>query len=102
MLKNSQFYLFPCIHKLFNNCFTYGIYPQAWSNGSVSPNFKSDDPNNPANYRDITITSTLGKLFSSILNSRLEKFLKKTQFNSHISDWFYQRCENIIYLCLNV
>lgn len=77
MLKHSQFYLFPCIHKLFNNCFTYGIYPQAWSDGSVSPIFKSDDPNNPANYRDITITSTLGKLFSSILNSRLEKFLKK-------------------------
>ena len=75
MLKHSQSFLIPCIYKFFNMCYTFGVYPQAWANGYIIPIFKSDDPNNPSNYRGITITSALGKLFNSILNCRLEKFL---------------------------
>jgi hypothetical protein len=38
---------------------------------------KTGDPLNPSNYRGIAITSCLSKLFNSILNARLEKYILK-------------------------
>jgi hypothetical protein len=35
------------------------------------------DPSDPNNYRGITITNSLGKLFNRILDNRLTKFLDK-------------------------
>ena len=77
MLKCSQNYLTPCLGKLFNTCFTNGVYPKTWADGYISPIYKADDPNDPANYRGITITSCICKLFNSILNNRLDLYLKK-------------------------
>ena len=36
------------------------------------------DPNDPDNYRAISLVSSLGKLFTSILNSRLSNFSDET------------------------
>lgn len=63
-------------------CLEYGIYPDSWANDYISPIFKSDDPTNPSNYRGITITSAIGKLFNNILNTRLEKFPKKNNLTN--------------------
>ncbi len=79
MLKNSQTSLIKCIEKLFNLCLEGGIYPDSWAYGYISPIFKSEDPTNPSNYRGITITSCIGKLFNNILNSRLDTFLSKNK-----------------------
>jgi hypothetical protein len=38
---------------------------------------KSGDAADPNNYRGITITSSVGKVFNSILNERLDSFLKQ-------------------------
>lgn len=77
MLKNSQYYVLFCIRKLFNRCFTCDIHHQSCSNGYTSRFFKCDDSNKLVNNGAITITSTVGKLFNSILNFRLYKFTKK-------------------------
>jgi hypothetical protein len=61
--------------KLFNAIFIAGIYPEKWSEGYITPIFKSDNSRLPQNYRGITITSCVGKLFNIILNNRLDKFL---------------------------
>ena len=52
-----------------------GIYPDKWSEGYITPIFKSDNPKLPQNYRGVTITNSIGKLFNIILNNRLDKFL---------------------------
>ena len=39
------------------------------------PIFKSGEPDNPKNYRGITLSSLLGKLFTTIINNRLYEFL---------------------------
>ena len=41
------------------------------------PYYKKGDRNNPENYRGISISSNLSKLFCSILNNRLINFLNK-------------------------
>ena len=77
MLKSGQSFLIPCFHKLFNNCFTMGYYPENWTHGYITPIHKGNDPSDPNNYRGITITNSLGKLFNRILDNRLTKFLDK-------------------------
>ena len=43
--------------------------------GTIKPIFKNKgDPKLPENYRPITILSCFGKLFTSIINNRLNKF----------------------------
>ena len=75
ILKAGKVYLLPSIKKLFNNILLSGFYPNNWSTGYLSPIFKSGDRGRPENYRGIAITGCLGKLFNSIFNHRLDKFL---------------------------
>ena len=47
------------------------------------PIYKSDGCDNPSNYRGITITSCVGKLFTSVINQRIIKFVEKQRIVSH-------------------
>ena len=72
---NSTVNQFLPIHvNLFNLNFSSGIIPDSWLAGIIKPIYKNKgDPYNLDNYRAICLTSTMGKLFTSILNSRLSK-----------------------------
>lgn len=70
--KCSSPHLVSIFCKLFNIVFDSGIVPDTWLNGIIRPIYKNKgDPNDPDNYRAITLISCLGKLFTSIINSRL-------------------------------
>ena len=77
MLKCGQSSLTPCIVKLFNHILSSGQYPKGWKNSYIKPLYKGDDPLNPPNYRGISIMSCMSKLFSSVLNNRLQTFFDK-------------------------
>ena len=53
--------------------------PDQWCCGNIVPIFKSSDKKLPKNYRGITISSCLSKLFSVILNDRLVRYLEVNQ-----------------------
>ena len=68
----------------FNRCAVFLIYrlivflPVSWLKGIICPIHKrSDSPSNPKNYRPITLVSCFSKLFTSILNSRLNTYLEE-------------------------
>jgi hypothetical protein len=51
------------------------IIPEIWTIGIIMPIYKNKgDPGNPDSYRGITLVSSVGKVFTSILNSRLTKY----------------------------
>jgi hypothetical protein len=54
--------------------------------GLIFPIYKTGDPLNPSNYRGIAITSCLSKLFNSILNARLEKYILKNELIKMLSE----------------
>ncbi len=58
---------------LFNSVFNNGQYPDMWAEGIINPVHKKGSENDTDNYRKITVMSAIGKLFESILNSRLVK-----------------------------
>ena len=82
-LKTSIHIMAPVYTKLFNIIFDTGLVPESWSLGNILPIYKNKgDPNNPENYRPITLLSCFGKLFTSILNNRLTSYLEKNRIIS--------------------
>ena len=69
--------MLPLYNSFFNlRILETGILPDSWLEGIIKPIYKDKgDPLQPQNYRPITILSCFGKLFTAVLNSRLNKFL---------------------------
>ena len=58
--------------KIFNIILDSGIIPENWTLGVIKPIFKNKgSPMQPENYRPITLLSCFGKVFTAILNKRL-------------------------------
>ena len=60
--------------KLFNFIVSKGTFPDSWLTGMITPIFKSVNRSDLQNYRGFCVTSCLGKLFFSILNTRLSVY----------------------------
>ena len=74
-IKSSCDIMLPIYHKLFNKIFDSGCYPSDWLSGEIIQLYKNKgDDTNPKNYRPITLLSCIGKLFTSILSDRLNKY----------------------------
>ena len=91
MIKSAQNFILPSLKLLFNKILTYGIYPKNWAHGYISPIFKSGSKDDPNNYRGITVAGCLGKLFNTILNSRLDKYLLQNELINNCQIGF---CKN--------
>ena len=103
----------------FNAIIQSGQYPQLWKEGIAIPIFKNGDPNNPGNYRGITVTNTLSKLFCHVINNRITHYLEennliikeqagfrqKTRTSDHIFvlkkiiDFTFKKKNNRLYTC---
>jgi hypothetical protein len=59
-------------------CIPRPLLPQSWLNGIIKPIYKNKgDVKDPMNHRPITIVSCLGKLFTAILNARLNDYTEE-------------------------
>jgi len=56
---------------LFNYVFEHEVWPERWATGIIFPLYKQDSRLLPGNYRPITLLSVVGKLFGSVVESRL-------------------------------
>jgi len=75
MIKYSDDNTHKIMLSLFNKIYSLSMYPSSWSHGYITNLFKKGSTMDPQNYRSLTITSSLGKLFNSILATRLQKYL---------------------------
>ena len=66
------------LYKFFNLCFISGYNPTDWDYSDIIPIPKKDkDARDPLQNRCITIVCCVAKIYSSILNKRLQKYLEK-------------------------
>ena len=72
MIKYSNEGFLTKITNLFNAIMKNESYPTKWNHDLVTPIFKHGKKSDPSNYRGISLTKSLGKLFSIILQKRIE------------------------------
>ena len=78
-IKCSPLSVLELIVKLFNTILYSGVVPSDWCIGAIKPLYKKKGSiDNPDNYRGITLLSCLGKLFTSLINNRLNIYLEET------------------------
>ncbi|KAL7630702.1 UNVERIFIED_CONTAM: hypothetical protein RMT77_019088 [Armadillidium vulgare] len=70
-LKSLKDILVKPLTKLFNESLQQGIVPHDFKLANITPIFKKGDHKLPNNYRPISLTSIVGKIFEAILASRL-------------------------------
>ena len=76
-IKHSGQDFVPVYTKIFNIILRSGHVPDDWCQHIIRPIYKNKgDPNDPNNYRGISLLSCFGKLFTSCLNARLTVFVK--------------------------
>ena len=103
-IKSTSNQFINIYEKLFNIIFDKGLVPHIWLIGTIKSIHKNKgDIDEPKNHRPITIVSCLGKLFTSILNIRLNTFseeyklIKENQFRFRQN---YSTIDNIFSLFL--
>ncbi|WP_435362530.1 hypothetical protein, partial [Klebsiella pneumoniae] len=75
VLKNCASVLTPCLGKLFRLCLSSCIFPSCWKFALIQPVPKKGDRSQPSNYRPIALISSVAKVFESILNQKISKYL---------------------------
>ena len=74
-IKTTSNELLPLYTDLFNIILNSGVIPSIWTAGIILPIYKNKvSPQDPDSYRGITLVSSLGKLFTMVLNNRLSQF----------------------------
>jgi exonuclease III len=77
LLKASASFILPTLLKVFNYILSNGTFPTQWAEGTISPIHKKASKLLPDNYRGITVSSSLGKVFGIVMNNRLKSFCEK-------------------------
>ncbi len=100
MLKCGIDTLNPAICNIFNHILRSERYPRLWSSGFIVPLHKKGSTSEPSNYRGITISSSLGKLFALLMNNRLQGFLDEHKIISNCQIGFrkYKRTSDHIFV----
>ena len=55
------------------------VSPPAWCTGLIHPIFKSGDPDDPGNYRGITVVVILAKLYAMVLEARASAWAENSK-----------------------
>ena len=101
-IKSTKHLFMPLYVGLLNSILDAGNIPESWSIDNICSIYKNKgDPLIPENYRPITLVSCLGKLFTSVLNNRLTRFLDEHELLSETQTGFrkdYSTLDNIFTL----
>ena len=73
LLKMCKDALVKPLTKIFRKSIEMGIVPSAWKEANVSPLFKKGIKTDPLNYRPVSLTSVVGKVFETIVRDALVK-----------------------------
>ena len=75
LFKYSGTMIIDFLHVFFNALFEKGIFPKNWTHSIVIPLYKKGNINDPNNYRGISLCDISSKLYSRIINDRLQTWV---------------------------
>ena len=80
--------LAPSLTKVLDSMFQNGIVPEFINVGLVTPVFKRGDPFQAVNYRPITVTEPLLRLYAIVLNKRLQDYTENNGLRAETQTGF--------------
>ena len=103
VLKETADVIAPFLQTLFQSSLDSGVIPDDWRSANITPIFKQGDRQQPSNYRPISLTSIVSKLFEQIINSNIMKHLET---NNILTDHQYgfrhsRSCETLLITLLH-
>ena len=78
-IKEAKFFFLPMLEKLF--VLSVGIYPTEWGKALLCPLHKKGSKADPSNYRGISLISVISKIFTKVLNERLNQRADNAKIN---------------------
>ena len=88
MLKYASDDIAPFFVTLFNHMFDHGLYPNNWSESIIIPLYKKGDRNDPGNYRGISLCDISSKVYGSIINKRIQRWVDEHNITGEIQAGF--------------
>ena len=81
-IKDAKAAVAEPLYYLINHFITDGKFSEDLKKACVTPLFKKGNPEDPLNYRAISVTSALSKIFEKAFSSQITTFLEKVQLLS--------------------
>ena len=69
--------LAPALKLMFSQSLTHGFIPSSHKRAAITPIFKSGTKTSPSNYRPISLTSTIIKVFERIIRKQVVVFMNR-------------------------
>ena len=90
------------LSNIFNKCIEDGVYPTDLKFSTCSAIFKGGllNPNDPVNYRPISILNSLNKVFERLLHTQLYKYLEINELLPHFQ-YGYRKNNNTCHAILD-
>jgi len=77
ILQISAPFISSHLSDLFNLSIRTGMLPHDWKAAKVSPIFKSGNRNDPNNYRPVSVTSTISRIFEKLIQTQLISYIEE-------------------------
>ena len=90
-IKDGMTKIVPHLTMVKNEYTNEQKFPSILKKGLITPLYKKDDPLNPLNYRPITITSSLSKIFGKLLHEQINQYLSSDKLLSPLQFGFREK-----------
>ncbi|CAB4019443.1 Hypothetical predicted protein, partial [Paramuricea clavata] len=96
ILKRCPF-LRTALHRILVYCWEGNVVPRIWKHGFTILIHKKDSPQDPSNFRPITLQPVFGKVFTSIIRNRIYSFLMDNKYiETKIQKGFWEEVSGTI------